>query len=204
MMLSGVILAGGRSTRMGQEKGLTMLSGVPLIVHVSRTVSGIVDETLVSVGKGRTREYGEILGKGFIFVEDQRDNIGPLEGLARTFRAAAGKYVLVSPCDTPFLKARLCRLVISRAIGRDGAMPKIGWKYETLHGAYKREVCLTAFEHALAKGRLKPRDALQELNIAYVEEKEIREADPELESYRNLNNPEDLRWAEKKLSSGHV
>ncbi|MGQ9586835.1 MAG: molybdenum cofactor guanylyltransferase, partial [Thermoplasmata archaeon] len=112
--------------------------------------------------------------------------------------------LLVIPCDPPFLQASLCELVVSQAIGRDGAMPKIGGKYQTLHGAYRRAVCLTAFERALAHGRLKPRDALQGLDITYVEEKEIREADPELDSYRNLNSPDDLRWAEKKLSSGHI
>ncbi|MGQ9588278.1 MAG: molybdenum cofactor guanylyltransferase, partial [Thermoplasmata archaeon] len=90
---------------MGQEKGLIELGGVPLIVHVSRTVASIVDETLVSVGKGRAQEYAGILGEGTRIVEDEREDIGPLEGLIRTFSCAKGEYILVSPCDTPFLKA---------------------------------------------------------------------------------------------------
>jgi len=187
---------------MGEEKGLALLGGEPLISHVARTMGGLVDEVVIAVARGMSERYRETLGGGFVIAEDERAEIGPLEGLVTAFTAARGEYVLVSPCDTPFLKDEVCRSIISLASKRDGAVPRIGENFEPLHGVYRRIKCLAAFSEALAEGKRKPVDAYDMLDLEYVDEDIVRVTDPRLESFWNLNNPGDLELAEDRLKRG--
>lgn len=203
-MLSGVILSGGQSSRMGQEKGLVKLGGRPLITYVSTTLFEVVDEVVVSVARGMTEKYERVLGKGFRIVEDRRMGMGPLEGLLNSFGEALGEYVLVSPCDTPFLTPKMCELVARSAKGRDGAIPQTGTDYfEPLHGAYRRKKCLKVLDEMLEAGLRRPADAYPRLNLEFIPESVLRSVDPDLLSFWNLNSFDDLELAEMKLSALH-
>jgi molybdopterin-guanine dinucleotide biosynthesis protein A len=184
---------------MGQEKGLVNLNGDPMISYVVNSMIDLVDEIVISVGKGRAGLYDEYSEIGFDIVEDRESGIGPLEGLRCAMSAARGEYVLVAPCDTPFLKPGLCKLMLSKAEGKDGAVPVVRGMFEPLHGAYKRATALKAFEEAIAGGKRRPADAYSKLDIVRVEEPDLRAVDPELESFWNLNGPQELVQAEKRL-----
>jgi molybdopterin-guanine dinucleotide biosynthesis protein A len=201
-MLSGVVLAGGQSKRLGREKALALLGGTALINHVVRTMNGLVDEILISVAKGRTADYGEAIADDVRIVEDSRAHVGPLEGLISTFGAAKGGYVLVAPCDTPLLKAEVCKVVLDEAFERDGAVPVINGYYEPLHGAYRREVGLMAFGSTLRNGKRRVSDAYSLMTLAEVDEATLRRIDPALESFWNMNTEKDLMEAEKRLGRG--
>ena len=201
-MLSGAILSGGLSTRMGEEKGLVVLGGKPLISHVAQTLEGVADEIVIAVAKGMSGRYREVLGDEFIIAEDDRARVGPLEGLVTALSAAKEDSILVCPCDTPFLKVDLCRSMVSLARKRDGAVPRIGGNFEPLHGVYRRIKCLAAFSEALDEGKRKPVDAYDMLDLEYVDEDIVRVTDPRLESFWNLNNPGDLELAEDRLKRG--
>jgi molybdopterin-guanine dinucleotide biosynthesis protein A len=198
-MLTGLVLSGGQSSRMGQEKGLVNLNRDPMVSYVVNSMLGLVDEVVISVGKGRADLYDEYREIGFEVVEDREPGIGPLEGLVCAMRAARGEYVIVAPCDTPFLKQEICKLVLSKVDGRDGAVPIVNGMYEPLHGAYKRVTALRAFEVALGSGKRKPVDAYGDLDLVRVEEEELRAVDPELASFWNLNGQQELVQAEEKL-----
>jgi len=184
--------------RMGQEKGLIVLAGKCLVQHVMTTAMEVADECIVSVARNKSEAYRNVLGEGSTIVEDSRSNIGPLEGLVSSFKRARGEYVLVSPCDTPFLRIGVCRLVVSRALGNDAAVPVVNGYFEPLHGVYEKEKCLKAFEKTLQEGRFKAIDAFSELGLVRVEEVLLRQVDPNLESFWNLNRPEDIRTAEER------
>lgn len=162
-------------------------------------MGGVVDEIVIAVAKGMSARYREALGSGFEIVEDKRAEIGPLEGLITALSAARGDYVLVSPCDTPFLRVDLCRSIVSLAKKRDGAVPRIGGNFEPLHGVYRRIKCLAAFEEALEEGKRKPIDAYSMLDLEFVDEDIVRVVDPRLESFWNLNSQRELELAEKRL-----
>jgi len=202
-MLSGAILSGGLSRRMGEEKGLALLGGEPLICHVARALGGVVDEIVIAVAKGMSARYREVLGSEFVIAEDKRAEIGPLEGLITALSAARGDHVLVSPCDTPFLRVDLCRSIVSLAKKRDGAVPRIGGNFEPLHGVYRRIKCLAAFEKALEEGKRKPIDAYRMLDLEFVDEDIVRVVDPRLDSFWNLNSQRELEFAEKRLREGN-
>jgi molybdopterin-guanine dinucleotide biosynthesis protein A len=198
-MRTGVVLAGGKSSRMGQNKALINLNGDPMISYVIDAMLDLVDEVVISVAKGSSADYDEFSEIGFEVVEDSQEGFGPLEGLTCALKSARGEYVLISPCDTPFLKRELCDALISRADGRDGAVPVIKGLYEPLHGAFRRTAAISAFEKATVQGKRKPVDAFEGLDLVVMEENELRTIDPELESFWNLNGPEDVRQAVEKL-----
>jgi molybdopterin-guanine dinucleotide biosynthesis protein A len=185
---------------MGQEKGLVNLNGDPMVSYVVNSMLDLVDEIVISVAKGRAGLYDEYSEIGFEIVEDREPGIGPLEGLVCALRMARGEYVLVGPCDTPFLKTGVCKLVLSKANGKDAAVPVVKGMFEPLHGAYRRLPALKAFEAEFAKGsKRRLIDAYDGLDIARVDESEMRAIDPSLESFWNLNSPQDLAEAEKRL-----
>ncbi|NHB06814.1 molybdenum cofactor guanylyltransferase MobA [Burkholderia cepacia] len=107
--IAGLLLAGGRATRMdGVDKGLQLLDGTPLALHVLRRLSPQVDETLISANRHADR-YAE-LGAPFdarIVADETPDFPGPLAGLLAGMRAARAPLVACSPCDTPYLPADL-------------------------------------------------------------------------------------------------
>ena len=199
-MLTGIVLSGGEGSRMGQDKGLVMLRGDPMVSYVIDSMLGLVNEIVISVAKGQGPKYDEYAEIGFEIVEDRTAGIGPLEGLLCALKVARGDCVLVSPCDTPFLKSGICELLLSRAAVKDGAVPVINGKFEPVHGAFQRQAATKAFEAVLATGKRKPSEAYSMLDLEFVDEVSLRAVDPELESFWNLNTPEDLRLAEKKLA----
>jgi molybdopterin-guanine dinucleotide biosynthesis protein A len=198
-MITGVVLSGGEGSRMGQDKGLVNLRGDPMVSYVIDAMLGLVDEIVISVAKGQSSKYDEYSEIGFEIVEDGTPGIGPLEGMRCALKVARGDYVLVSPCDTPFLKPGICQMLLSKANGRDGAVPMIKDRFEPVHGAFKKTAAAKAFEAALTTGKRKPSDAYGKLDIAFVDESSLRGIDPVLESFWNLNTPEDLRLAEEKV-----
>ncbi len=200
-MLSGAVLSGGMSTRMGREKGLVVLGGRPLVAHVAAVLDEVADEVVVAVARGMGEAYRTALGPGMLIAEDELEGAGPIQGLITALGAARGEYVLVSPCDTPFLRADVCRAMAAKAKGRDGAVPVVAGKFEPLHGVYRRGRALEAFIATAAEGKRKPIQAYDRLDIDRVDAPALRALDPELESFWNLNTPEDLASAERRLGA---
>ena len=177
-----------------------MLDGEPFIFHVRRAMDGLVDEVIVSVAKGMKKTYAEALGSRFIIVEDQTPGLGPLGGIIPVLSSAKSQYVLFSPCDTPFLSAKVCELIVSSVHGADGVVPKTGKAhYEPLHGMYRKQPGLAAFTEAASKGAGSPQYAFDKLDLSFIPEEKLREVDPELESFWNINTPKDLEHAKRKF-----
>ncbi len=198
-MLTGAVLSGGTSFRMGEEKGLVKLGGVPMVNYVAKTMELLADEVVVAVAPGMTERYRQVLGEDRRIVEDKEAAEGPLAGLVTILREAKGDYVMVTPCDTPFARLDVCQAISTFAKGRDGAVPRVGGYLEPLHSAYKRRHCLAAFEEALEEGMRKPSDAYSLVRMVHIEEEDLRALDPHLETFWNINTLEDLQEAERRL-----
>lgn len=198
-MVTGAILSGGQGSRMGLEKGLAILAGRPLVLHMVEAMRGVVDDVIVAVAPGMTGRYSAVLGKGVLIAEDPQPGLGPLQGIVTAMSSSKRGLVLVAPCDTPFVRPQLCSLVVSSVGGKDGAVPMVGPYFEPLHGCYDSRRCLHAFKEALAMGRRRPADAFDGLDIVSIPETRLREVDPSLISFWNLNSPKDLAEAERIL-----
>lgn len=203
-MLSGVILAGGVGSRMGTEKGLVSICSRPMVVSVFDAVSRVADEVFIAVGSGRGHMYSGMLGRKARILEDSTAGRGPLEGLANAFNLARGEYVVVAPCDAPFLRSEVLEALRARALGSEGAVPVVRGYLEPLVAVYRREAALRAFQSELAEGRGKVGDALSRMTLNLVEERELRMLDADLLSFWNINSPDDLLRAKRLMSNGAV
>lgn len=190
MQVTGVIQAGGKSTRMGgAPKALVELGGRRLIERVVAVVREVVDDVLVVTN---TPDLYRFLG--LPMVPDAFVDHGSLGGIYSGLAAAAGDAAFTVACDMPFLSAPVARLVVERAGEADVVIPRAGDQLQTLHAVYGK-ACLPHMQARLSAGRLKIVgffDAVRVLEIS--EEAVARHADPEV-VFMNVNTPEELARA---------
>jgi len=199
---SAVILAGGFSKRLGQDKGLVQLAGKPLILHVLDTISGVVDETVVVVSSkcqiGRIENL--LQGKANIVVDKGRTQ-SPLIGASTGFGNAKGEYSLLLPCDTPFVSSQIASLLLDLCINKSAVIPRWPNGYiEPLQAVYHTKSALTATKTALKEKKLDLRSMIAHLKgIRYVSTLVLKQFDSELLNFFNINTLEDLRKAEYRF-----
>ncbi len=194
--VSGIILAGGKSSRLGQNKALIDLAGKPVIQHVVDTLRQLVDEIVLATN---TPDIFAFLGVRM--VADRYVGAGPLGGLHAGLSAIDGEYGLVVGCDMPFLNAALLKHMLLQRTGYDIVMPRIGNYYEPLHALYGRH-CLSAIEHSLQNGQRRLLGFADQLKVRYVEQDEILRFDPQQLSFFNLNSPDDLTRMREIVQAG--
>ena len=201
-MRSAIILAGGRSTRMNGEKGLRTLEGVPLVNHVIRRVSGLVDDVFLVLGSREQRDaYTGVVDGGVELLVDIYEDSSPLVGAMTGFERAGGGYALVTGCDMPFIQAEAVQLLFREAQGHDGAVflwPN-GW-IEPLLAVYNVEASLSKAAELYDKGELRIRMILRELgDVSMIPVETLKEFDPDLLTLFDADTEGALREAEELL-----
>lgn len=198
-MRSGILLAGGISSRFGREKSLIMLKDKPLVKWVIERLEPVVEEIIVSVNAEPSAELISTVGDTCTLISDEEDGIGPIGGLLPSLRAAAGEYAAVTTCDSPFIVPELYEMLFMEARGRDGAVPSIKGRYEPLHAVYHCRTFADALENVLAEDKRKPIEAYKYMNIKFIDRDNLMDIDPDLETFFNINRDEDLVKAEKMI-----
>jgi len=188
--LTGVIQAGGRSTRMGGEpKALMDVGGRPIVTRVADVLAQVTDDLLLVTNAPELFDWLRLP-----MVPDAFPDGGSLGGIYSGLKAASGEAAFTVACDMPFLSAAVARLVTSRAGEADVVVPRIGPHFETLHACYAR-ACLGPMERRLTTGQLKITGFWGEVRVLTIAEDDIaRLADP-ARVFLNVNTPEDLARA---------
>lgn len=188
--VTGVIQAGGRSTRMGGEpKALLDLGGCRIIERVVVAVGAVLSDLLIVTN---TPEIYAFLG--LPMTPDAVPGAGSLGGIYSGLRAAPGAAIFTVACDMPFLSPEAIRLVVARAADGDVVIPRVGEQLETLHALYGRR-CLAPMETRIAAGRLKITGFFADVRVVEIPEPEIaRVADPAT-AFMNVNTPGELARA---------
>ena len=190
---TAVILAGGKSTRMGSDKAFLAVGRQCMIERVAGLLRGVFEEILIAGGSKEAE-----IQTGLPVVGDQIPASGPLGGIHAGLAAAGNQLCLVVACDMPFISPELARLLVERAVGHDAAVPRHGVYREPLFSVY-RKTCIPAIEESLLSSRYKVVDFYQRVRVNYVNEEEWRHlADPE-EVFLNINTPHDLKEARQWL-----
>ncbi|MCS7197787.1 MAG: molybdenum cofactor guanylyltransferase [Candidatus Bipolaricaulota bacterium] len=186
-VFSVIILAGGRSQRVGREKALLPWGGRTLIEHIVAQCRRWSDDVLVTSGD-RVR-YQEILDVP-IFADAIRD-IGPMGGLYTGLKHARYEYSLAVACDMPFITRAVIDLLRAELDGSVWAVvPKIeGHRVPTFALYHKK--CLSVIEQLLAQRCTSPLALLDAVPIAIVPEERFRAVDPTLRSFTNINTLQD-------------
>ncbi len=183
--------------RLGRrDKAFVPLGGKPLIEHVLAALTPVTEETLVVSNRPEPlRSYG------LRVVPDEILGAGPLGGIYTGLVHARHPVNLVVGCDMPFVSGELVRNMITVARGADAVVPQIGQFIEPLCALYDRSLS-GAMEDALLAGRFKIGDLLGRVRTLYIPEETVRQIDPELLSFLNVNTPEDLKRAEEVIARG--
>jgi molybdopterin-guanine dinucleotide biosynthesis protein A len=188
--ITGVIQAGGKSTRMGgQPKALLELGGRRIIDRVVEVVRAVTDDALIVTD---TPELYASLG--LPMVPDVFPDHGSLGGIYSGIKAAAGDAAFTVACDMPFLLPAVARLVTSRAGQADVVIPRVGTQLETLHACYAKS-CLAPIEARLAAGQLKIVGFFQEVRVLEIPEADVARLRPPELVFMNVNTPEELARA---------
>ena len=184
--VTGLILAGGKSSRFGKNKALVELDGVRLIERVIRVMESVFQRLIILTNTPHEYAYLKLP-----MVEDVIKGLGPIGGLytgLETISDDAGFFVA---CDLPFLSEPLIRHIVEIRDDFDVVLPKIDWKIEALHGLYTKR-CLPSIKDLIDSQQYQVIRFFPKVRVKYLDEDEIRKFDPELKSFFNINKPDEL------------
>ncbi|GAI80602.1 unnamed protein product [marine sediment metagenome] len=193
--LTAIILAGGKSSRIGsgQDKAILKLNGKRLIDIVISKLKHIVGDNITIVGPPeKYPSYKQV-------VPDLFNQRGLLVGLYSGLKTSVSQYNLVVGCDMPFLKVELLQYMRDKIDSNDIIIPRYAKSYiEPLCAIYSKD-CLEVMKRNIKAGILSVRKIFPYLKVKYIEEKEIKRVDPELNSFFNVNYKEDFIRAEELI-----
>lgn len=190
--LSGVVLAGGQSQRMGRNKALMELDGRTLIARVLDKLARLCDELIISANEGEL--YAHLPAR---VVPDVLPGRGALSGIHAGLAAMHNRRALVVACDMPFLSLSLLRYMTVVAAGYDTVVPRLGRYYEPLHALYSVE-CLGPIEQLVAEGPQRVVALYERVRTRTIPEDIVRLFGAEL-SFFNVNTVQD--WVEAQRLS---
>jgi len=192
--ITGIILAGGKSTRIGAAKQQLKIGKSHLIDRVLDTLSQFTSSILIVTAEDQAGP-AKSAAPGARMVKDINPGKGPLGGIYTGLMHAETGYSLVVGCDMPFLNSGLIRYLIDGASGFDAVAPKIGWMIQPLHTIYSKS-CVPSIEALIRENQLQIIKLFDRVNTRYVTEKEIDRFDPDRLSFLNINTENDLLKAE--------
>jgi len=190
---TALILAGGNSKRMGQDKANLPLNGQTLLQHVVATMQQIFPEVIVSVRQPRPES-------DMPQVCDDPAHTGPLAGLAAGLERATTPWVFAVACDMPFVTPAVIERLAQCRNDCQAVVPLVHGHPQPLAAFYARS-CLDEIHGLLnGSGKHSLRALLNELQVCYVGEQEMLAADPQLRSFFDLDTPQDMAQAMNHLS----
>ena len=199
-MRSAIVLVGGAARRAGgREKYFFTFRGRTFIDRLIGTLREVVDEIVVVARDSEQCERFDHLGE-IRCIPDLRRDLGPIGGLHAGVLAVHGEYIFVAACDMPCIHPGVVRLLFDAAIGYDVAIPS--WNadmLEPLHAVYRTGALIAYLEEHES---LSLRAMIRSLNTRYVEMEKIREIDPDLMTFTNINNMEDLEMIDPSAVRG--
>ncbi len=183
--MTGIILAGGKNSRMGMKKAFIKIGGIYIIDIILNIFRGIFSEIIIVTNTPKDFEYTKVR-----LVKDIITNKGSLGGLYTGIEEATFDDCFVVACDMPFMNLQLINHII-QIKGYDVVVPKIYNRFQPLFARYSKN-CLDVMEQHLSEEKLRISDVFSKVRVREVYENEIRLYDDKLLSLININTPEDL------------
>lgn len=181
--ITAIILAGGKSSRMKQDKGLMPIQGKLMIEHIIEKVKEVTGSIIIITSDKAYLQFG------LPCFADIFSGKGPLGGIYTGLLNSTSQKNLVLGCDTPFLSGHILAALRDRCDTEDALLTEHHGKAEPLCAVYSRS-CIPHFRKALEDDILKITGALQGLKTVYISFD--REAWMTKEIFANINTPEEL------------
>ncbi|MFO1030708.1 MAG: molybdenum cofactor guanylyltransferase [Planctomycetota bacterium] len=210
MRLGAVILAGGRSVRMGRPKEWLPFGNEPLLVRTCRVVAGCADPVLV-VARDVTQHLPPLPPEVELLTDERRE-AGPLAGLVQGMRHLVERHrfdtrdaVLLTGCDQPFLTTEFLAGLTARLDEHSLVMPRRDGHLQPLAAVYRFDL-LPAATRLLASGSGTPRDLAAHGSVRVLDGADLEVLDPDGNCLGNVNTPEEyeraLAWWRRQHGSG--
>ena len=192
--VTGVILAGGQSSRMGSNKALLPYRGGRFVEAIHRQLAGIFSEVLLVTNT--PEQYAFLPCRK---VMDLHPGMGTLAGLYAGLYHSTTSHIFAVACDMPYLNSALIRRIAALEDGSAVIIPEGDKGLEPLHALYGRQ-CLAPMEQALLAGKRRIVSFFPEVAVRYLSRDAVASLDPDFDSFRNINTPSDyftLRGVER-------
>ena len=195
MNTSGIILAGGKSLRLGRNKAFEVIGHKSLLDLVIERLALLTDEIILVTAAeqeiARHKEQAE-----FKVVADSYPGRGPLGGVYTGLEHSESSYSIVVASDMPFLNQALLRYMREVSTGFHIVVPRAGELVEPLHAVYSKR-CMQPIKQMIDKGQLSIHQLFPLVSTRYLEMEEIERFDPRHLSFFNINTLEDLKRAKE-------
>jgi len=187
--ITAFILAGGKSTRMGRDKGFVEFQGRTLLDHSLELARGVATEVLIVGDRDKFSAFASV-------VEDVFPDCGPLGGIHAALQTSRSALNLVIAVDLPFVEFRFLEYLLEQARATTAlvTVPRVAGGWQPLCAVYRREFANWA-EHALQRGRNKIDSLFSEVETRVLAEDELTQSGFSSKMFQNLNTPEDLERA---------
>lgn len=192
--VSGMILAGGLSTRIGKDKGGLEIGGQNQWERSAENMLSLFSEVIyVTNDHSFVSPYEDL-----VIAHDEIPHQGPLGGILAGMMAATCGAVFVVAYDMPFVVGKLVRFLCGLKHEGDIVVPVVAGEYEPLHAVYSCR-CAPRIRSQLELGKRKIIEIFDHLSVREVDEAELKKIDPELRTFFNINTWEDVRQADSML-----
>lgn len=193
MKATGIILVGGKSSRMGTNKALLPIGGKKVIERIAEKMEMITDHLIIV-----TNTFQEYEFLNLPMVADMYKGLGPLAGIHAGLEASKTDHNLVAACDMPFVSMEIGSYLLKQLNDYQVCIPEIYGQLHPLFAAYRRDIKDTLEEY-LKKNELRVRETLKAFNVKIITEKDleaegfqIRDSD-----FFNMNYPEEYELAKR-------
>ena len=194
--ISGIILAGGKNSRMGVNKAFLEIDGTRLIDSTLKIYRGIFAEIIIVTNDPLS--YIEFTDAAV--VTDIYKGKGPLCGIYTGLFYSKNPYAFVSACDMPHLNKSFIDYLVSQADQHDVIVPETTDGYQPLHAIYSRN-CLPSVKRLLLLDKLKITGFYRDMRVLSIGEEQIRPFNPDGRLFKNLNTPEDVEKVNRRKLS---
>jgi len=194
--VTGVLLAGGKSRRMGEDKRYLVMGGETLLERGLSVLRSVFQEVLVVIAQDSPPVSVDAR-----VVRDLVPECGSLGGLYTGLMQATTPYIFVVACDMPFLDQAVIAKFTSRRATADIVMAKLAARLHPMHALYGKR-CLPVLEQMIQARQLKIQEVVSHasLRVQYVTETDLSSIDPSGRSFQNVNTPADFEAARSMLS----
>ncbi len=192
--VTGIILAGGFSSRFGTNKALAKIGSRKLIEHIIFRIEPLFKELIIV-----TNDPLDYVDLGKTIVTDIVPHQGPLGGIYTGLFFSRYEYAFVVACDMPFINPQFVQFLIDNAPGNDVVVPTFDGKFEPLHAVYGKR-CLGHMKRLLEQNRRQVMAVFKHVKTLKVSEEQIKKFDPEMRCFFNINTLDD--W-ERALEEYH-
>ncbi|MBR4447076.1 molybdenum cofactor guanylyltransferase [Methanobrevibacter sp.] len=197
---SCIILCGGKSSRMGQDKGSMIIQDKPMIKHILSTLNHQINEVILVLNdESRIAKYSEFINPKdysfkLFFIEDEIKNKGPMPGIMTGLRKINSEYALILPCDSPYVSVNYINAIFEELDENFQAIvpyhdPKDKLKTsEPLHSIYNKNI-VPEIEKLVSEDVLHIKGLIEKIDAKFIL---IDNEKIEKKEFRNLNRPEDV------------